>query len=148
MRGDMNLKQLSNFFVLIFGFLFMSEEFVKDDRLFDYSRKDEGYHSGKEWSGTDKALTSLALALQAMDYNSTRVGQRNPGKYVEENPLLGRHPSQAKLAGVTLATMLANLYIANKLPSSWRKLFETGWAGVEGSMVKHNMDNGLDVVRW
>ncbi len=124
-------------------------EFTKDERLFDYTPRDQGYHSDNQWSGTDKALETAYLIAQALDYNTTRQFLRHPEKYYEENPLLGMHPSQSKLAAANLLTALGHLYIANKLPPSWRKLFQAGSFGIEASMAKNNLDLGpeIDLIR-
>jgi hypothetical protein len=91
----------------------------------------------------------LALALTAVDASQTEYLTRHyqpcqghEGRY-EENPLLGRHPSQIKVAawfGANAgALMVANQY----LPPAYSKALNYVWIGAEGATVAHNLRVGV-----
>ncbi len=148
----MFLRALSGLFFYLLGVFAMADaqEFVKDEKLFDYTPKDQGYHSDNSWSNTDKSLETAYLILQALDYNTTRQFLRHPKNFSETNTLIGKHPSQEKLAAANLLTALSHLYIADKLPNPYKKIFQTISIGIEGNAVKNNLSLGpeVDLVRW
>ena len=123
---------------------------VKMPDLYDYNQpRIEEYHSGDgKWSGADKSLATLYLIMQALDYNQTRSFLRRPEQFEEGNPLLGKHPSQAKLAGANILTAAGVLKLADKLPPAYRKILLGGATAVEGQMVNAGHRVGVDAVRY
>jgi hypothetical protein len=94
-----------------------------------------------EWTGTDYALLTAALAATHADIQSTKAFLRS-GEGVEANPLLGENPSNAKLnaAGLLAATLGTGAAFA--VPKEWRKPLLAGWAGMEATLAHQNKKVG------
>lgn len=82
-----------------------------------------------------------AATLHAVDYLQTLEIARNPDRFYERNPLLGRHPSQTAVAGYFLGTG-ALLYTAcnSGWGGDWLKY---GWIAVEVGAVANNVAIGV-----
>lgn len=82
-----------------------------------------------------------AATLHAVDYLQTREIARNPDRFYERNPLLGRHPSQTAVAGYFLGTGVL-LYTAcnSGWGGDWLKY---GWIAVEVGAVANNVAIGV-----
>ena len=91
----------------------------------------------------------LALALTAADASQTEYLTRHyqpcagkEGRY-EENPILGRHPSQLKVAGWFAANAGALVVANDLLPPTYAKALNYVWIGAEGATVAHNLRVGV-----
>ena len=95
--------------------------------------------AGDPWTRTQIALEGTFQAAllcdwrQTSDFHRTWEPYRTPeGGWVypigttEANPLLGRHPSQATINEMCLASSIGHLLISEVLPGRWR----TVWQGV------------------
>ena len=85
----------------------------------------------------------IALALTAADASQTEYIARHPTEHCEYNPLLGRHPTQAKV-GAYFAASASALLLANQLlPAKQAQALNWVWVGAEGSVVAHNLRVGI-----
>ena len=91
----------------------------------------------------------VALALTAADASQTEYLTRHyqpcagkEGRY-EENPLLGRHPSQLKVAAYFGASAGALIAANEYLPPAYSKALNYVWIGAEGAVIAHNLRVGV-----
>lgn len=84
------------------------------------------------------------LVLGAIDYGQTRDIANHPGMY-EYNPLLGDHPSDARIRNYFLAAGAAHLGITYLLPRRYRPTWQWGSLILEAGFVAHNYSVGLRV---
>ncbi len=153
----MFLRALSGLFFYLLGVFAMADaqEFVKDEKLFDYTPKDQGYHSDNKWSGTDKSLEAAYQILNAIDWAQTRQIARQPEKYSEAGTdqygsasIIGEHPSRNAVNAWHLVKALGHPAIVNKLSEPWKSIFQALTVGTTGSAVKNNNKIDLDMIRW
>ncbi len=100
------------------------------------------------WTKADTAWELADIGLMTADWSQTQHIASNPGRYYENNPILGLHPSISKL----------NLYFAIWVPAhaavscwvldpKWRRVWQVGTAGVEVWAIKGNLDIGLPIIK-
>ena len=94
-----------------------------------------------DFDTADKVLLGAATVLLVSDWAQTRsVLSRAPDSdpYYENNPILGRHPSQASV-NLYFASAVAGTWGASCLLSDpWRKFFLGGVVGLEVSVTAQN----------
>ena len=97
-----------------------------------------------EWRPPTSGETALFVASQVAvlaDIRTTLDIKNHPGGF-EKNPVLGRHPSDAKilaLGGLSMAVQAAAWYA---LPSPWRNVLSGVMLTVEIGMVANNVSGG------
>jgi hypothetical protein len=94
--------------------------------------------NGREWSGWDKALQGAFAGMSFYDALDTNHYLRTHPEGYEENPLLGRRPSSGKLLGATALGQIAHGLVTNQLPQPWRRIWQLGTMGLEGSVIAKN----------
>ena len=84
-------------------------------------------------------------SLHAIDMAQTIRIAKNPDKFQELNPLLGKHPSTAEVVAFGVASSLGHAYLAYKLKEAGLpvKVFEYVTIGYKGITIKKNFDAGL-----
>jgi hypothetical protein len=100
-------------------------------------------YAGDKWDSTDLSLLAASTALFVVDWQQTRYVARNPDKYAELNPLMGRHPNNQTIDLTMAGTFLATVVIAELLPSKWRKIWLGGVVVVEAGSVINNVSIGI-----
>lgn len=76
--------------------------------------------------------TTLTLdAMQTLDIKN------HPDLY-ETNPLLGRHPSDAKIVAYFVGAGFGHYAVAKALPSEYRAAWQYGWAALEITTIIRN----------
>jgi hypothetical protein len=99
------------------------------------------------WTPTQYALEgSYQAALlcdwrQTSDFHKTWKPTWGGGTsygVAEVNPLLGRHPSQAKINEMCAMSSIGHVLISEVLPSGWRTAWQGVTVGLEVGMVAHN----------
>ena len=101
-------------------------------------------YAGDKWDKTDLSLLAASTLLLAVDWQQTRTIANNPDKYYERgNFLIGKHPSQQTVDLYCAAALLTEIVVAELLPSKWRKIWLSGWIGVEGVAVTYNYSIGI-----
>jgi hypothetical protein len=97
-----------------------------------------------DWTTGQKAAEAGYLAAVVVDWHQTREGQATPGMR-ETNPVLGDHPSNAKVNAWFIGSNVAQFLIADALPSDLRNYWLTAGIVFEFSVVKNNKEIGLKV---
>jgi hypothetical protein len=95
------------------------------------------------WTALDYSLAGGAVTLMALDWAQTRYGARNPSRYAERNPMMGEHPSSAKVDRYFTAASLLTAGVALVLPATQRRLFLGSVIVVETSVVFSNHQIGV-----
>lgn len=97
------------------------------------------------WTTEQKVLQVAYTALHFADTLQTLQIARQPEKYWERNPLLGKHPSEGKVYGYMAASYAAELLVAHYLASKYRTWFLGGATAFKAGLVIHNSSIGLRV---
>ena len=84
-------------------------------------------------------------SLHAIDMAQTIRIAKNPDKFQELNPLLGKHPSTSEVVAFAVATSVSHAYLVYKLQEAGLpvKVFEYITIGYKGITIKKNIDAGL-----
>lgn len=110
--------------------------------------------AAEPWDDTDKVLGAIAVTAAVVDWGQTRYLVKNPcanlpgaetctDPYHERNPLLGDHPSLAKVDRYFVGGLVVGGLVAHYLPSSQRKWFLGAVAIVEISVAMRNCSIGI-----
>ena len=95
------------------------------------------------WTREDTYRQAAFTVLDVIDYSQTMNIAREPDKYKERNPFLGKHPSEAWVTGWFIGTYAVNTAIAMALPPEYRKWFQYISIGAEAGCVASNISIGL-----
>lgn len=98
-----------------------------------------------DWTKEDTEWQAAYLALHIADWGQTRDAAAHPGRYVEQNPILGEHPARAQIDKYFVATALLHTGIAYVLPPDWRRAWQQITIGFEVGVVARNARIGLQV---
>lgn len=98
----------------------------------------------RDWTTAEKVWAGTALALTAVDYLQTMTIARNPQRWYETNPLLGRHPSPGQvtlhfLGSIALTGTIMHFFPESRLPLA------VGFTVMEGAMVTRNHRLGISI---
>lgn len=96
-----------------------------------------------DWSKQDKALFTASTALLAADWAQTRSIAKQPERFYEKNPLLGRHPSVRRVNNYFAGAILLNYFITDALRGDVRTAWQVGVIVVEGTVVTRNYGIGI-----
>jgi hypothetical protein len=104
------------------------------------------------WTSKQIYLEVACEALMAMDYWQTLNIARNPQKYSEMNPVIGRHPSTESVSQYFLSWMIIHPIVTHVLPSKskdhkWinRENWQYVTIAVEAGAVGKNLSIGIGV---
>lgn len=95
------------------------------------------------WTTEQKVWAGVSTALILMDWGQTRYISKNPHRFHETNPLMGRHPTMGEVNRHFALSMAANLAVASLLPSKWRTPWLMGVSGMQAHFVIHNKKMGI-----
>ncbi len=94
-------------------------------------------------------LTALALFTTAIDWAQTIVIAQNPQTWSENNPLLGRHPSERRVhvyfACCCVIIFAGAIGLLEHAGPGWASLAMLAVALFEAYWVRHNWRNGIQV---
>jgi hypothetical protein len=97
------------------------------------------------WTALDYTLAGGAATMMALDWAQTRYAARHPSHYSERNPMMGEHPSTAKVDQYFALASLLTVGLTYVLPRRERRLFLSGVLVVETSAVVSNYRVGVKV---
>lgn len=78
-----------------------------------------------------------------LDYAQTKDIKNHPGHY-ETNPILGRHPSDDRIALYFVAAGLGHYAVTKALPPEWRPAWQYGWIALEVLTILKNRQVGVN----
>jgi len=95
-----------------------------------------------DWTAEEKGWAAAWLATRAVDWAQTRHIARNPERFHELNPFIGRHPSLGEVNRSFLMTTGLGLLMAHYLPQ-YRKGMLQAWVAVSVGMTARNAAIGI-----
>lgn len=95
------------------------------------------------WDKTDLALEGVFFASHAVDWAQTNTIARNPDKYHERNPILGKHPKVSEVNLVMGIMAVVQPVIAHILPSPYRRAWIISTTAVKLGMIANNFKVGI-----
>jgi hypothetical protein len=99
------------------------------------------------WTPTQYVLEGAYQAAllcdwrQTSDFHKTWVpvwGNRIDYGVTEVNPMLGRHPSQARINEMCALSSIGHVVVSEVLPGEWRNIWQGVTMGLEIGFVAHN----------
>jgi hypothetical protein len=102
-------------------------------------------HCTDPWSKADMALEATYQVLHWVDCGQTQMIVRNPDRYWETNPVLGRHPNSESVYLYFAATSALHVLVAHFLPEQYRPYWQCVTIGIQGATVGRNFRVGLQV---
>lgn len=100
--------------------------------------------SADEWTTADTYRQAVFTAVDLMDWRQTQDIARHPN-LEETNPLLGKHPTNAKINQMLVATYAIQLGVAYALPENYRAIWQYSSIAWELVMVGNNRRLGLKI---
>jgi hypothetical protein len=97
----------------------------------------------RQWNARDTVLEGAMLALLVVDWRQTRNIAAHPSLWEETNPILGAHPSAARVDAWFAASAVAHVAAAYVLPPRWRTPFQLLSISAEGLCVSRNFAIGI-----
>jgi hypothetical protein len=95
------------------------------------------------WSEADKNRQGAFNVALALDWRQTLQLIKEPDKYYETNPILGKYPSDSKVNTYFALSMLGHAAVTHVLPSKWRPYWQYTWIAIETGVVAHNYKAGI-----
>jgi hypothetical protein len=96
----------------------------------------------EEWTDLDKKLFVASEVSLFADWLQTRQIVKQPQRYEETNPILGKHPSMSSVNAYFIGAMIGNYYLADWLGEN-RSIYLGTVTVVETGTVIHNKIVGL-----
>ena len=97
------------------------------------------------WSRSDTVFEITALAIRMIDYGQTLDIAKNPDRYHELNPILGRHPSVGRVHTYFVTSQILHPVISYCLPKKYRRAFQMISIGMSSGLAIHNYNVGLRI---
>lgn len=95
------------------------------------------------WSTTDKTMAATFSTLMLVDALQTHEIANTPG-HEESNPILGKHPSDTRIAIYFIGMTAITLTAAHKIPKLRRFILTTGNV-LQIYSVRHNYMAGIKI---
>ena len=90
-----------------------------------------------------KVLQGTYLGVHAIDWRQTRTIAKNPDRFYEINPLMGKHPSTKEVDAYMAASALLHTGITMSLPSEYRKYWFGGSFAIKLNLINMNVQAGI-----
>lgn len=97
-----------------------------------------------EWTTKDTLLESTYVVFHTIDWRQTQDISKHLNMR-EKNPILGKHPTNAKINTYFASTLALQYGIAKLLPSDLRTIWLLSGITLEYSVTKSNKQIGLQV---
>jgi hypothetical protein len=100
------------------------------------------FANADDWTTADTQRELVFAALMVADVAQTHDIARHPNME-EANPILGKHPSNAKINVYFAASMVSQYLIAQALPEDYRHAWQYAGIGFEFAIVQNNYKLGI-----
>lgn len=101
--------------------------------------------SAEPLSAVELALEGAYFAVAAIDRAQTLQAVKDPERYRECNPILGKHPSTGAINTFFLAGTIVHPLITYLLPVKYRPYWQWITLSVRAGVTAHNASLGLKV---
>jgi hypothetical protein len=98
-----------------------------------------------EWTQEQKTLAGIGLAALVIDYGQTRSIMAHPERWAEANPMLGEHPSTARLNTYFTLVPLVSYFALDAIPSRHRTTALKVMTSLQLACVGRNAYLGIHV---
>lgn len=107
-------------------------------------------HAADEWTTNDVLRQVAVEGLLIADWGQTRWVAMNDstGKYHEQNPLLGEHPSVEQVDRYFIGWVILHPVVSHFLPREYREIFQSVTIFTEVVSVHQNITIGGVGYRW
>lgn len=92
--------------------------------------------TAEEWTTADTAREAAFVGLVFLDWQQTRWSLKRGA--AEQNPVIGPHPSQARLDAMVTGAVVGHAAASLLLPNPWRRWWQHATIVVEISAVTSN----------
>jgi len=100
-------------------------------------------NASDSWTDGQKQLGTALFVATSVDWLQTRNIANSPEKWHETNPLIGKHPSTAKVDGYFLSSVLLGALVLDSLPSEYRTIALQAGVVLELGVVANNARLGI-----
>ncbi len=97
------------------------------------------------WDKNDTFREIAWQGIHLIDWGQTLEAARQPDRYYEMNPILGKHPSVGNVNLYMATSLIVHPMISYFLPKKYRKAWQYISIGISGGCVIHNFNAGLKV---
>ena len=102
-------------------------------------------NAATNWTSADTARELAFDAASLVDMGQTHYIGDNPQHWQELNPILGSHPSSAKINEYFVGEMAGHYLISYLLPEEYRSYWQTGTLVLELGVVGRNYNLGIGI---
>ena len=126
--------------------------FKKNSDFNEDSSKD--FSDKRGWNKSDTAYELAYMATHAIDWRQTRYIAKNPDKFYERNPILGKHPSVSDVDKYFAITAIAHSGVSYLLPNKStifgkeinpRRLWQMLTIGAQTAVIGNNFRIGVRI---
>lgn len=96
-----------------------------------------------QWTTEQKAMSGAFLTLWAADYGQTRTIAQHPERWVEYNPVIGKHPTLGRVNLYFLAAPIISGVLLDNVSSTERTWALRVLTSLEVGLVAHNAHIGI-----
>jgi len=100
--------------------------------------------SADDWSQEDTERETIFATLMVLDWRQTMDIARH-SDIEETNPVLGKHPNNARINTYFAASLAAQYLIAQALPAEYRRCWQNAGIVFEATVVGGNYRLGLQI---
>lgn len=98
-----------------------------------------------DWRTEDTQCEIAYQVVAAMDWAQTRNIARNPGRWEEQNPVLGKHPSVGEVDAYFAVMGVLHYAVSEALPVEYRSAWQYVSIILESRSVVNNYSIGLSM---
>ncbi len=98
-----------------------------------------------DWTKADTLREVAWQGIHIMDWGTTLDMARQPDKYHEINPILGKHPSVGKVNLYMGLSAIGHMAVSYALPEKIRPYWQYITIGISSACVINNFNVGLKV---
>jgi len=101
--------------------------------------------AGDDWTKEDTMREVVWGIIHVIDWGQTLEIARQPNRYYEMNPILGKHPSVGNVNLYMATSLIVHPMISYFLPKKYRKAWQYISIGISGGCVINNFNAHLKV---
>ncbi len=109
--------------------------------LFAFSANAES----NKWTTQNTLLEVTGQTLRLIDFSQTLQIARQPERYSEINPIMGKHPSTEKVCVYFVTYMIGSFAISYFLPEPYRTAWQSINIVLQFPVIAHNFNVGLGI---
>lgn len=98
-----------------------------------------------DWNSADSIREVSWQIINFIDYGQTLGIAKNPDKYYERNPIIGKHPSVGTVNVYMIGSAVLHPVVSYFLPKKYRQIWQYGTIITSGICVINNNSIGVGV---